>query len=156
MFFDDGGAAWFRCCHAMWQALRQVGVAADSQLAPPAVNFNIEITFEHVKEALRWGWSEFAGGFEFGGVLGESCANSGTCVHDGGAGFHSCQRGSNERVGSEKEMVVFLGATRLTKIMHGTSFFEIRWKLQVVRTSAIRIRSLLPRLLPQPILLVHG
>jgi hypothetical protein len=95
-----------------------------------SVQFQFELAFKDEEEALRGGSAKFATGFEFGRVLGESSASGGASVHDGHAGFHAGQRGSNEGVRCQKEVVVFLGAARLTKIMHGTSFFVVRRNLQ--------------------------
>src|SRR5580698_11534129 len=118
----------------MRRAFGQVRVTAEAEFVLAAVNLQLELAFEDVEEALRGGWAEFAAGFEFGGVLGESRAHSGASVHDRHARFHAGQCCSNEGVWRQKEMIVFLGAARLTKIvegiMHGTSFFEVQGNWQ--------------------------
>src|SRR5580658_4146736 len=126
-------------------ACGQVRVAAGAKFVLAAIYFEFELAIEDVQEALRGGWAELAAGFEFGGVLGESRAHCWASMNDRNTCLHAGQRGSNESVGRQKEMIVFLGAARLTKIMqimHGTSFFEVRRNSQADRASASRIRAL--------------
>src|SRR5580700_4209763 len=120
-------------------------------MALAAIHLQFELPFEYVEESLRCGCSKFAAGCKFGSVLGESRTKGRTGVHNGCARFHAGPCGTNERVWRQKQMIGLLSASRLTEIMHGTSFFEIPWNWQVDRADATRIRAPLPRLPPRPI-----
>ena len=67
-------------------------------------------------------------------------------MHNGGARLHARQSGADERVGSQQQVIVLLRTSRLAKIMHGTSFFEMRSKKQADPGGTNRIRWLSPQL----------
>ena len=136
---------------SMWQVLGQVSIAADSHVALAAVNFQTKLTFQHKDEALRRSRSKFTAGFEFGCVLHKSRAQCRARMHNSCALLHARQCGANESIRRQKQMVMLLGASRLTESMHGTSFFVNQQNLQADRASAIRIRVLLPHLPSLPI-----
>ena len=60
-------------------------------------------------------------------------------MNDGRSIFHSGQRGANEGVRSEQEMIAMVSAARVAEIMHGGSSFEILAKRQVDSADATRI-----------------
>jgi len=82
-------------------------------------------------ETLCVGVAEFAARLELDGVHGEGRADGGAGMDDGDRVFHAGERGADESVWREEQMIRFAGAASVTEIMHGVSSIGIRVRLRV-------------------------
>src|SRR5579862_4303655 len=141
--FDDGDPAGGACGEAVCEFFWNVGEAARAESLLLAVGFERGGAFHHIKKALRGRGTQLAVGFEFGSVLGESRAESGADVHDGGGPAHAGERGADEGVRSEKQVIAVLRAASLAEMMkramHGvnSSFVKVSER---PRTAGIRAK----------------
>src|SRR5207247_9272312 len=101
---------------------------------------NLHAALNSAHESLRGSASQFRTGFEFSGVLGESCTQGWTDMHDSDALAHAWYGGADKSIRGQQEMIVLVRTARLSKIMHGSSFSEIRATPPADREGAIHIR----------------
>src|SRR5215472_725322 len=141
---DNGGDARFFRYYAMWQAFGKVGIPTRVERIPPAADLHLELAFEDKQKTLRSCAPELAAGLKFGCVLHEFRPYRRACVNDSRAPSHAGQRRTDKSVGGQKQVILFLSASCLTEIMHGTSSFGIPTKRQVGRAGAVRTRVRFP------------
>ena len=103
---------------------------------------NLQRAGQDEDESLRVGVAEFAAGLELDGVHGEGGADGRACVDDRDPVFQARQRGADERVWREEQMIGFAGAASVTEIMHGVSSIGIRLRLRVGATDLDHILGL--------------
>ena len=103
---------------------------------------DLQGTVHDEDETLCVGVAEFAAVLELDGVHSEGGADDGTGVNDGDRVFHPGERGADESVWREEQMIGFAGAASVTEIMHGVSSMGIRLRLRVGATELDHILGL--------------
>src|SRR5207247_11269687 len=110
----------------MFEAFWQVSVTKDAEFALFAGSYNLHAALNYEHKSLRGGASQFPTGFEFSGVLGESCTQGRTDMHDSDALAHACW---GVRAKGTPGSRGWMGLVRLwlrSRCVPGFSFAELR------------------------------
>src|SRR5713226_9389344 len=139
---------------ATTRCFRQIGITATPQFVPFALSFQRDCALHHKKKPLRRRAAQFAARLKLGRVLDELCTHRRTRMNNRRSTLHARKSGADESVSRQQQMIGLLGTSRLTKVMHGTSFCE-KWVTTTAdRADASRIQSPWPH--PQPRLIRQG
>jgi hypothetical protein len=87
--FDHGDPAGLCGYYSVFEAFWQVSVTKGTEFALFAGSYNLHAALNYEHKSLSGGASQFPTGFEFSGVLRESCTQDRTDMHDSDALAHA-------------------------------------------------------------------